>query len=57
MKINKYNDNGFVYYEAVSKNFNLLAFKVKDLIVQLWTIYKIDLRVYLFDGEINNQLN
>jgi len=50
MKIYRHNDNGFVYYEAIGEKqpFNLLAFTVTDLINQLFSIYSIDLRRYLF---------
>ena len=54
MKIYRHNDNGFVYYEAVAKGIHILAFRITDLINQLWTIYAIDLRAFLFNPKQAN---
>lgn len=44
IKINIYKN----YFEATGKDFNLLAFSMTDLINQLFTIYRVDLRQHLF---------
>ena len=50
MKIHRYNENGFIYYEAIGKDCNLFAFSIRELINQLFVIYSIDFRRYLFNA-------
>jgi len=62
MKINVYHLDGFKYFEAVGKDFNLYCFSITELIKQLFSIYSIDLRRYLFSAPIlpivnHSQLN
>lgn len=62
MKIHRYNENGFIYYEAIGKDCNLFAFSIRELINQLFVIYSIDFRMYLFNPPIllivnHSQLN
>ena len=53
VKITKYQNGNFFYYEATFKNGNLLAFSIYDLVSQLVSIYgmKSNLFSYLFNGE------
>ena len=54
MKIRRHQtEDGFIYYEAIAKGVQLLAFRVTDLVYQLWSIYKIDLRMHLFNVQKN----
>ena len=48
MKILVHNSKGLRYFEAQGENFNLLSFSMTGLINQLFLIYSIDLRMYLF---------
>jgi len=48
MKILVHNSNGLKYFEAQGKDFNLLSFSMTGLINELFSLYSIDYRVYLF---------
>lgn len=50
--IHKDKENNFQYFEATGKDCNLLAYKITDLINQLFEIYGIDMRCYLFNGSV-----
>lgn len=64
MKIYIHQTKDFKYFVAAGKGFNLYCFSMRELISQLYSIYAVDLRQFLFNpfcptlGIINHsQLN
>lgn len=55
IQITRNNKNGFIFYSTVIEGNELLAFSMYDIVRDLYNIYTIDLRKYLFN--FNNHLN
>jgi len=45
-------NNGIIFYEAKFCGYSLFAFTIRDLVGQLYEIYSVDLRCFLFGGII-----
>jgi len=55
LKIHMGTVDGLRFFEASTDLYSLFAFTMTDLILQLWELWGIDLRKYLFfPPEINN---
>lgn len=53
VKITKYQNGNFFYYEATFKNGNLLAYNIKDLFSQLTSIYWFKTSDFFKFGSLN----
>lgn len=55
IQINRIQKDGFVFHSTVVQGNELFAFSMYDLVMDLFSIYSIDLRKYLFN--FDNHLN